>query len=197
MICVSGFYDRWTEPPEIAIVGGNVNKHVSLGIGITEWLEVGVIMMATDKYAGQIQLRLLRETPRSPTLSLGALARLDKVDSIFYLVAGKHNVSLPLLGKSDVYGGIGGIINSEVPAGAGQIRDKLQGIFLGIKKTHRPQGWKRPLTLTIESDTKNINVGLSYELFRGLRVNAAVVKAQKFFDDGNVGVVLAVQLFRV
>lgn len=197
MISVSGFYDRWGEPPEIAIGGGNVNKDVSLGIGITEWLEVGVIMMTTDKYAGQIQLRLLRETPHSPTLSLGALARLDKVDSIFYLVAGKHNVSLPLLGKSSLYGGIGGIINSEVPAGAGQIRDKLQGIFLGIKKTHRPQGWKRPLTLTIESDTKNINLGLSYELFRGLRVNVAVVKAQKFFDGGNVGVVLAVQLFRV
>lgn len=198
VIRASGFYDRWEETLELAISGANVNKDVSLGIGLTEWLEVGVIIMMTpDKYAGQIQLRLLKETPRLPTLSLGALVRFDKVDSIFYLVVGKHNVSLPLLGKSNLYGGVGGLIDSEVPSGPGEIRDKLRGIFLGIEKTHRPRGWKRPLTLMIESDAKNINLGLSYELFRGLRVNAAVVKMEKLFDDGDVGVILAAQLFRL
>lgn len=45
-------------------------------------------------------------------ISLGTLRRLDKVDSIFYLVAGKHDVSLFLLGKGNFYGGIGGLIDS-------------------------------------------------------------------------------------
>lgn len=196
-IQASGFYDRWEEPVKIAIPGGNINKDISVGIGITEWLEAGVIMMMADKYAGQVQLRLLEETPHRPTLSLGALARLDKVDSIFYLVAGKHNVSLPLLGRADLYGGAGGIIDSEVPVADGEVRDKLQGLFLGIEKTHQFRGWKRPLTLMMESDGKNINLGLSYEVSRGLKVNAAVVKVENFFDDEDVGVALTVQLFRL
>lgn len=200
VICASGFYDEWEEPLQIAVVGGNIYKDFSVGFGITEWLEAGAILMETpDKYAGQIQLRLLKETPQRPAVSLGTLTRIDKVDSIFYLVAGKHNVSLPLLGKANLYGGIGGIIDSEVPAGAGQVRDKLQGIFLGIEKIHQLRGWKRPITLMMESDAKNINLGLSYEfeLFGGLRLNAAIVKVEKFFDDGDVGVVLAAELFRV
>ncbi|TET12840.1 hypothetical protein E3J84_00920 [Candidatus Aerophobetes bacterium] len=198
VIGASGFYDKWEEPLQIAVVGGNINKDVSVGFGLKEWLEAGVIMMMTDKYAGQIQLRVLKETPHRPAVSLGTLTRLDKVDSIFYLVAGKHNVSLPLLGKANLYGGIGGIIDSEVPPGAGEVRDKLQGIFLGIEKMHQLRGWRRPLTLMMESDAKNINLGLSYEfeLFGGLRLNAAIVKVEKVFNDGDVGVVLAAELFR-
>jgi len=193
---VGGFYDRWEESPDIRVTGGNVNKDLSLSLGITPWLQVGAIMMMVDKYAGQIQLRLFKETPDRPALCLGILARLDKVDSISYLVAGKHNLSLPLLGKANLYGGVGVLIDSEVPSGPGEIRDKLQGIFLGIEKIHRPRGWKRPLTLMIESDSKNINLGLSYELFRGLRLNVAVVKMEEFFNNGDAGVVLAVELFR-
>jgi len=200
VIGASGFYDKWEEPIEIRIPGGNINKDFSVAFGITEWLEAGAILMETpDEYAGQIQLRLLKETPHRPAVSLGTLTRIDKVDSIFYLVAGKHNVSLPLLGKANLYGGIGGLIDSEVPAGAGQVRDKLQGIFLGIEKMHQLRGWKRPLILMMESDAKNINLGLSYEfeLFGGLRLNAAIVKVEKLFNGGDVGVVLAAELFRV
>lgn len=197
VIYASGFYDAWGEAPSIG-AGKNVDNDLSLGVGLTEWLEVGVTAMTlTGEYSGQVQLRLLEETPHRPALSLGTLRRLDKVDSIFYLVAGKHGVSLPLLGKSNLYGGIGGLMDSEVPSGPGEIGDKLQGIFLGIEKIHRPRKWKRPLTLMIESDAENINLGLSYELFRGWRANVAVVKVEKFFDDGDVGVVLAVQLLRI
>jgi len=153
-------------------------------------------MMATDEYAAQMQLRLFEETTDHPGLCLGALARLDKSDTISYLVAGKHDLCLPLLGKANLYGGVGALLSSEVSPGSGEIRDKLRGIFMGIEKTHRLRGWKKPLTLMIEGDAKNINLGLSYELCRGLRLNGAIVKVEKFFGDGDPGVVLAVQLSR-
>jgi len=193
---VAGFYDRWGEPLDIKVTGGNVNKDLSLSLGITPWLQAGIIMMATDEYAGQMQLRLFEETPHHPALCLGALARLDKSDTISYLVAGKHNLSFPLLGKANLYGGVGALLSSEVPSGPGEIRDKLQGIFMGIEKTHRPRGWKRPLTLMIESDAKDINIGLSYELFRGLRLNGAITNVENFFGEGDPGVALVVQLSR-
>ncbi len=198
---VAGFYDRWGESPDIGFPGGNINKDVFLSLGLTSWLQVGVIVMETpDIYAGQLQLRLLEETRSRPALCLGVLARLDKVDSIAYLVVGKHNFSLPLLGETNLYGGVGFLLDSEVPPGLGgevQVRDKLQGIFLGIEKIHTPEGWERPLTFMAEYDAKNINFGLSYEIFRGVRLNAAVVKVEKFFGEGNAGVVLAVELFRI
>lgn len=178
--------------------GGTLSEDVSLGLGLREWLEAGLIIMGmTGEYGGQIQLRLLKETPRRPAVSLGTVTRLDEAESVFYLVAGKHNVSLPLLGKANVYGGVGANGDSEVPAGATGVSERLQGIFLGIEKMHRPGRWKRPLSVMMESDAENINLGLSYELLRGWRVNAAVVKVEKLFGDGDVGVVLALQSFRV
>lgn len=194
VIRASVFYDRWGETPVIGFPGGNVGKDLTLGYGFTEWLEAGVIVFGMEEYIGEIELRLLKETPRRPALSVGVLARLDKADSIFYLVAGKHNLALPLLGKSAVHIGVGGLIAKE--AEHGECCDKLQGIFASIDKVYWPQGWKRPLTFRIESDTKDINLGLSYELFKGLKVSAALGNVGGLFNDTAVRLLLAVCLFK-
>lgn len=194
VVRASVFFDRWGETPVIAIPGGNVGKDLALGYGFTEWLEAGVIMFGMEEYIGQIQLRLLKETPGRPVLSVGVLARLDKADSIFYLVAGKHNLSLPLLGKSALHVGVGGLIAKG--AEHGEVSEKLQGIFVSIDKVYQPQGWKRPLTFRVESDTKDINLGLSYELFKGLEVSMALGNVGGLFDDTDVRLLLAVCLFK-
>lgn len=197
VICASAFYDQWGEPPEIAVGEGNIHKDVSLGLGLTEWFEVGAIMMSTDTYAGELKLRLFKETARRPSLSLGTLARFDKVDSVFYLVAGKHNMSVPLLGKTNLYGGVGGLLNSEVPSERGQIRNKLQGLFLGIEKVYLPKRWKRPVTFMLEHDQQEINLGFSYEFLKRVRADFALTNVEGLFGDGDTGIILGVEAFKI
>ena len=201
-ICASGLYDGWPEPPVIAITGGTVAKDISLGLGLAEWLEGQVILLETQpraQLAGQIQLTFLEETPRLPALCLGAIGgpdQVDKVTPILYLVGGKHDVSLPLLGKSYVTAGIGAIIGP-VPTEVWANSDLLRGIFLGIEKIYQPKGWKRPLVFVIEKDAKHINLGLRYELFRGLHVSAALIAVEKSFEEGYLGIDLTACLCRV
>ncbi len=196
-VTASGSYDRWGEKATFDMPGGTVNEDFSIGVGLTEWLQVGVMRMNLESYAGELQLRLLKETPNFPALCLGTLARFDKRDSIFYLVAGKHNLPFPLLGETNLFGGVGALIDSEVPPGTGQIRDKLRGLFVGIEKVYWPKKWKKPITFMLEYDGQDINLGFSYELIKRIKANFALTNVGGLFGERGVGIILAVEVFKI
>ena len=165
------------------------NEDIAVGFGATQWLELELIFAnLLGDWVGRFQARIMEETSSRPALSLGGLVRTSPRDYTLYLVGGKRGLDFPLLGRGNIYAGVGGIIDTETEDEPGQVRDKMQGFFLGWEKEF-PR-WN----LMLEWDGRDANLGASYRLWRGLRLSLAAVKLEGLWQEGErIGVAVGIE----
>ena len=184
-IRVSIFHDDLSKPYSFPTTS---NEDIAVGFGLTEWLELELIFADLFwGWIGRFQARIMEETSSRPGLSLCGLVRTAPRDFTLYLVGGKRGLNLPLLGRSNIYAGVGGIIDTETEDEPGQVRDKMQGFFLG---------WGKELSrwnLILEWDGRDANLGISYKLYRGIRLNLAAVKLEDLWNGDRVGMAIGVE----
>ena len=157
-----------------------------INFGLCDKVELGLILLTPYEAVANAKFQILQEKDKRPALSVGILNITDKEritstgnDSLWdpmnytlYAVLGKK---IPHLGRG--YLGIG---NRWFKA-HGSEDTEGSGIFFGIEKEFKP------LTLIAEFDGKYPNLGMEFDLSRGLKLKTAISELryldEKYEDD--------------
>lgn len=151
----------------------------AFNMGLFDLLEAGVMSKEENVWAGNIQLRILKEDFNLPALVVG-IQNIEEdtlENSSLYLVLGKTDVDLPLLGRTNLYLGFGDIGSSpKYYKGETDLSKDLNGLLFALEKKIHPTWSQNPVSFILEGDGRGINTGIEFLLSTGIGIHAALTR---------------------